>query len=143
MKIKLVNTAAGLFPAMDEDYEKKIKLKLNEVYEVEIRQVRNYEFHKKYFSLINTAWEYLNETQQQVFGNNKDKFRKSVEITAGHFEPVYSIEKKSYEHHAKSISFSKMDEFEFRELYNSVRHVLFNHVLSVSAEEFERNLINY
>ena len=53
MDIYLLNTASGLKPCMDEDYEQKKKLKIGKVYKAKITLARNYEFHKKYFALIN------------------------------------------------------------------------------------------
>ena len=49
MKIYLLNTASGLRPMDDNDYEAKQKLKIGEVYKAEIKKVRNYNFHKKIF----------------------------------------------------------------------------------------------
>lgn len=58
MKIKLLNTSVGLKPLFDEDFEEKKKLKIGEVYEATIKRPRNLSFHRKYFGLINLAWEY-------------------------------------------------------------------------------------
>ena len=48
MKLLLLNTASGLKPMYDEDYEEK-KLKIGEVYQATIKTVRNYELHKNNF----------------------------------------------------------------------------------------------
>ena len=77
MKIDLVCTANGFIVASDEDYDKKRKLKIGKVYSVDIKQHRNYELHKKYFALINCAWEYLSEGKQNHFGN-VDNFRRRI-----------------------------------------------------------------
>jgi hypothetical protein len=58
---------SGLVPINDVSYDEKKKLKIGQVYEVIIKLVRNYEFHKKYFALINCAWEYLPEHKQEFF----------------------------------------------------------------------------
>ena len=63
MKIKLLNTSVGLKPLYDEDFEEKKKLKIGEVYEATIKRPRNLSFHRKYFGLINLAWEYQNEIE--------------------------------------------------------------------------------
>jgi hypothetical protein len=59
MKLFLQNTTHGLIPCYDADYDEKKKLKAGKVYKVEIKLARNYDFHKKYFALINCAWEYI------------------------------------------------------------------------------------
>lgn len=141
MKIKVQNTVSGLVPLTDNDYDNKKKLKLGEVYEVSIKQVRNYRFHRKYFALINLSWEYMNEKQQAFFRNNKDVFRKSIELTAGFCEPVWNNNLKQMVEVPISISFDSMDELEFRDLYDRVKDVLFETALkSISVEEFEKNL---
>ena len=61
MKINLLNTAHGLVPMYDEDFNEKKKLAVGQVYVAEIRVPRNYQFLKKAFALMNTAWALLPE----------------------------------------------------------------------------------
>lgn len=144
MDIYLMNTASGLIPCTDEDYEKKRKLKIGRVYKTKMTLARNYEFHKKYFALINCAWEYQNERTVEFFHHNPDAFRKTVEISAGHYELVYSIARREWVEQAKSIAFDKMDEAEFQDLYERVKDVLFSTFLRhVKEEEFMSNLANF
>ncbi len=134
----------GLVPMFDEDYEQKQKLKFGEVYTCEIKKARNYKFHKLYFALISLAWEYQNEKTQTFFKNDINNFRKAVEISAGHCDTVYNIKLKCLTDIPKSIAFDKMDEFEFRDLYDRVKDVIFLVFLkNITQEEFERNLINF
>lgn len=144
MDIFLLNTTSGLKPCYDEDYEEKKKLKIGQIYRAKITLVRNYKFHKKYFALINCAWAYQNEKTVEHFKHNVDCFRKTVEIAAGYCDTVYNISLKSWVDTPKSIAFDKMDEFEFRNLYDNVKRVLFTVFLrNISEEEFTRNLINF
>ncbi|GHT56798.1 hypothetical protein AGMMS49982_23820 [Bacteroidia bacterium] len=62
------NTAHGLIPCYDADYDEKKELKIGETFKAKITLARNYEFHKKYFALINCAWEYQNEAVQNPGG---------------------------------------------------------------------------
>ena len=144
MKIKLLNTSVGLKPLFDEDFEEKKKLKIGEVYEATIKRPRNLSFHRKYFSLINLAWEYQNERAVEHFKHSIELFRKKVEMAAGWCEPIYSIARKEWIEVPKSIAFDKMDEDEFQNLYERVKDVLFKYFLkNISVEEFEKNLINF
>lgn len=141
MKINLVVTEDGFVCATDKDEEEKKTLKRGTVVECTIKEYRNYKFHKKYFSLINCAWEYLNEEQQQFFYNSKDSFRKTVEISAGHCEPVYNRTRNEWIDMPKSVAFDKMTEAEFSQLYERVKDVLYSLFLtSVNREEFENEL---
>lgn len=144
MKLKLLNTVQGLKPLYDEDFDEKKKLKIGEVYTAEVKKARNIQFHRKYFALINCAWEYQNEKVVNHFNNSVDAFRKTVEIAAGWYEPIYLISKKEWSQAPKSIAFDKMDEAEFTELYDNVKRVLFQTFLRhIDEEEFMKNLINF
>ena len=128
----------------DEDYETKQRLKPNEVYRVDVVKARNIDFHRKYFALINIGWEYLNEDQVRFFKNNKEGFRKCVQIAAGYYNLTYSIKRREWVEESMSISFEKMDEFEFKDLYNKVRDVIFSLIEgNVSEEEFLYNLADF
>ena len=144
MKMLLYNTPVGLKPLYDEDYDEKKKLKIGETYEATIKRARNVRFHKKYFSLIHTAWEYQNERVVEHFKGSEEVFRKTVEVAAGWCEPVYSIARREWVEVPKSIAFDKMDESEFEELYERVKDVLFKYFLKhVTPEEFVGNLMDY
>ena len=146
LKLHCVNTPAGLVPCDDDSYNDKQKLRLGHIYEVQVKTKRNYQFHKKYFALINMAWEYLPEPLT-MFYLNKHNFRKDLELCAGSYERVYSIERDEWIEQHKSISFDKMSEEEFSELYERVKDVLFKvHLKNLSEydkKEFTNNLNNF
>lgn len=144
MELNLLNTAGGLVPCDDNDYEEKRKLKVGQIYKATIKLNRNYRLHRKYFALINCAWAYQNERQTAFFKGSVEIFRKTMEMAAGHCERVYSIEHKEWRDIPKSIAFDKMDEAEFRDLYERVKDVLFATALrGVSEEEFLNALTNF
>lgn len=144
MELNLLNTAGGLVPCDDNDYEEKRKLKVGQIYKATIKLNRNYRLHRKYFALINCAWAYQNERQTAFFKGSVEIFRKTMEMAAGHCERVYSIEHKEWRDVPKSIAFDKMDEAEFRGLYERVKDVLFATALrGVSEEEFINALTNF
>jgi hypothetical protein len=143
MKLLVVNTPRGLVPMGDDDYDEKKKLKLGETYSVEVKVVRNLDFHRKYFALISYAWEFLNEQETAAF-RTKDGFRKSVEIAAGHYEPQYDLTTRSYIHAPKSISFGKMDNAAFSDLYRRVKDVIFSIIGDrVNEDEFEHLILDF
>lgn len=144
MKIMLLNTMQGLKPLYDEDFEEKKKLKIGEIYEAEIKKTRNLAFHRKYFALINCAWQFTNENVTNHFKNNIDLFRKTVEMAAGFSTPIYSIDRKEWIEIPMSISFKSMTQDEFSNLYERVKDVLYKYFLKhVTIEEFEQNLMNF
>ncbi len=144
MRLFVKNTPLGLIPMYDDDYEAKKRLKFDEVYRVDIVKARNIDFHRKYFALINIGWEYLNEEQTRFFKNDREGFRKCVQIAAGYYTLTYSIKRKEWVEESVSISFEKMDELEFQDLYNKVRDVIFSLIEgNVSEEEFLYNLADF
>lgn len=108
MKLFLLNTSRGLIPYDDNDSEEKRKLKIGTVYKAEIKQARNLEFHKKYFALINCAYHFLSDKQQEFYGT-VEQFRKKVECASGHCELGYDLSGREIIF-PKSIAFDKMDE---------------------------------
>ena len=143
MKMHLLNTAYGLKPCSDIDYDQKKRLKIGEVYEAEVREVRNYQFLRKYFALIRCAYAFLTPSQQE-FIKSPEGLRKTVQIAAGYCEVYYSIKRKEWVEESKSIAFDKMTESEFSELYESVKLVLFSTFLKdVDEQAFMRELVNF
>lgn len=143
MKLLVVNTPRGLVPLGDDDYEEKKKLKLGQTYSVEIKVARNVDFHRKYFALISYAWEFLNEQETERF-RTKENFRKYVEVASGHCEVIFHPRLQEYVEIPKSISFGKMDNAEFSDLYKRVKDVIFSIIGNrVSQDQFERLLLDF
>ena len=139
----VVNTPRGLVPFGDDDYEEKKKLKVGQTYSMEVKVVRNVDFHRKYFAMISYAWEYLNEVEVERF-KTKDNFRKYLEITAGHCDVIFHPRLQEFVEIPKSISFSSMDNASFSDLYGRVKDVIFSIIGSrVSEAEFEHLLMDY
>lgn len=143
MKLLVVNTPRGLVPLGDDDYEEKKKLKLGQTYSVEVKVARNVDFHRKYFALISYAWEFLNEQETERF-RTKENFRKYVEVAAGHCDVIFHPRLQEYVEIPKSISFGKMDNAEFSDLYKRVKDVIFSIIGNrVSQDQFERLLLDF
>ena len=143
MKLLVVNTPRGLVPLGDDDYEEKRKLKLGQTYSVEVKVVRNVDFHRKYFALIAYAWEFLNEQETERF-KDKENFRKYIEIAAGHCDVIFHPRLQEFVEIPKSIAFAKMDNTAFSDLYGRVKDVIFSIIGDrVTQEGFERLLIDF
>lgn len=144
MDMFLTNTINGLVPIDEESADKKSRLKLGKTYRAKVNESRKYEFHKKYMALIKCAWEFQHEKVTNFFKDDMHKFRKYLEITAGHSEMIFHPRLKDWVEIPKSISFDEMSQVDFEDLYNKVYVVLFKSFLSqISQEEFENNLKNF
>ena len=107
MEILLLNTPEGLKPCYDRDYDEKKKLVLGKMYKAKITEPRNVGFNNKYFKMIDLAWEYQNEKVCEHFKNDVKRFRKTVEIAAGHCDTVFNLKTKEWVDIPKSISFEE------------------------------------
>lgn len=143
MRLVVINTPRGLIPMGDDDYDEKKKLKIGQTYSVEVKVMRNVDFHRKYFALIAYAWEFLNEKELDTF-KTKDNFRKYLEISAGHCDVIFHPRLQEFVEIPKSISFGSMDNTEFSELYRKIRDVIFSIIGGrVTEAEFERLLLDF
>lgn len=143
MRLMVINTPRGFVPYGNEDYEEKKKLKDGTAYSVEIKVARNLDFHRKYFAMISYAWDFLNEAETATF-RTKENFRKYLEISAGHCEVIYHPRLQEFVEIPMSISFAKMDNAEFDDLYRRVRDVVFSLIGGrVTESEFERLVLDF
>lgn len=137
MELNLTRKLGGLYPCDNEDYEKLRKLPMDKAIKVTANVHRNYQFHKKFFKLIHTAWEMCGEDMQTKF-TNVDNFRKSVLILSGIVDNVYNPRTGEFLQQARSLKFENMDNIEFTEVYENVRETLFDLFFSEQCgkEEF-------
>lgn len=145
MKLMLQNTAVGLVPLYESDFEEKRKLKVGQVYQAEIKVARNSRFHRKFWAMLNTAWALLPEKTQNGF-RSFDGFRAYLLVAAGFFDTYYSPRLKEFVEVPKSISFAQMDEPEFNECYERVKDVIWAVLkprVQITEEVFEKYLQNF
>ena len=73
----------GLFPADDKTSEKFSRMKNGVPAEVKYTQPRNVQFHRKYFKLLSTAFEYWQPPEQTDFSERGDTFLANAGETLG------------------------------------------------------------
>ena len=128
----LQKTVDALRPMTAADADALSKIKTGEVVLVEFRKPRNIDFHRKYFSLLNFAFEHW-EPEEMKFkgrevGKNLDVFRGWVTAQAGYYDLAITPDGK-VKASPMSISFAKMDESEFESLYSKTIDVILKCVL--------------
>lgn len=135
MQIYLKNTASGLIPVYDSDFDEKKKLKIGKTYRADIVQPRNYEFHKKFFALLKLGCENSKNIEAPL-----EVYREYITMKSGHFD-AYNTPKGIFRK-VKSISFANMKEDEFQKVYNDVLNQI---IIDTQAtkEDIENNLINF
>lgn len=96
----------------DKDTQKYIlNRKVSDIISAEIKQARNYENHKRFFSFIDTTFD-----MQEHF-TSKEHYRKWLIMKCGWYDTIVAPNGNTIFTH-KSISFESMDEIEFRELFS-------------------------
>jgi len=143
MKLTCINTAHGLVPMDEESYDEKKRLVIGQAYECDVKIVRNYQFLKKAFSLVNAAWSLMTERQQAGW-RSKDGFRAYLTVASGFYQVYFNPRLQQFVEQPKSWSFDKMDEAEFSELYERMKDTVYA-VLGdrVSEDVFEGVLANF
>jgi hypothetical protein len=129
MKFLAKRINAVLVPAFDSDLTLLKKLSNNEVYEVEIKLKRNYEFHKKFFALLNIGFD---NTKTGI--EDFDMYRYYMTMKAGYYIEVKTPGGVMYI--PQSIQFNKMDNSIFEKLYNAVLQQI---ILDTGAEPEDIN----
>lgn len=128
MEVYLTKTLAGnLIACNDSDREVLDKFKKGDVLKVDIKKPRNVQFHRKYFALLNIAFNNLPEHLIEYYPNF-EVFRTILQLKAGYYTPVLT-QKGTTIYLPKSISFASMDSLEFDELFNSVVDIIIDSIL--------------
>lgn len=124
MKVQITKLAGGvLAPLDDKQAEVLQKLKTGEQYEIEIKQQRNPQFHRKVFAFFNfcfqhwsaehTEWQFQDEAAQF------DTFRKNLTVVAGYFTKTYTLD-GGVRIEPKSLAYANMDQSEFEQVYSAL-----------------------
>lgn len=139
MDIVLTKLPNGtLAPATEEDAEKLKKVKAGRGVTVKLTQIRNYEFHKKWFALAKFAFDMWVDTvgPQECRGQqvqpNFQRFRKDLTILAGYYDVVFNV-RSEMRLEAKSISFGSMTQDEFEGLFSATIQAILTRVLANSG----------
>jgi len=145
-EILLSKTAGGtLAPADQQAVDYVSKLKLGQPVKATIVRPRNIQFHKKYFALLQVAFDAWEPPAKQYKGEvvqkNFKQFRRDIVILSGHYETAYTL-KGEVRLTPKSISFANMDEDEFEALYSATINVVLSRILTNYTREDLDNVVD-
>jgi hypothetical protein len=134
-EIHFIKMAGGMLrPADQSDADAMEKVQNGSLVSGEFKQPRNAKFHRKFFAMLNFAYEYWTPEPIKLDNmtvepeKNFERFRKDVLILAGYRHAVVNI-KNEVRFEADSISFAKMDDIEFQSVYAAVFSVCWKQVL--------------
>jgi hypothetical protein len=138
MKLYLKKTQIGLVAPDEIGAESLEKYRNGTLLLCEIAAPRNPKFHDKFFALLRLGFSYWKpgevDAKHGVPEKNFEQFRKDVIILAGFYESVIRLD-GSVRIEPKSISFAKMSEDDFRDVYNKVLNVLLQKIFIGYTDE--------
>jgi len=153
VKANFVKTREGyLIPVSEEDKELLDKIGAGEIVQLTYSRMRNYRFHKKWFALVNLAYDYwepipLPDDPEKKWmrditpERNFERFRKDITIRAGYYNAFYRID-GTVRIEAKSISWASMNEDEFEKLYSATIDVVLGQFYINYTEEMLDSLVD-
>lgn len=135
-ELTVIKRGDGCFYPVDQaSQDEARKFKIGQHVTFKATRQRNPQFHRKFFALLNFAFDYweMPELDDPKFAGiepekNFDRFRKDLIILAGFYDATYRID-GSVRFEAKSISFGSMSEDEFEKLYDGVFSVILKRIL--------------
>lgn len=144
--IWLIKTPTGaLVPADSQSAEYLKKQKVGQGFKASVTRARNIKFHRKFFALLNYAfdkWEPVEKTYKgKPVEKNFSQFRADITILAGYYETAIRMD-GTVRVTPKSIAFHNMDEDEFSELYSAVIDVLLQRIFIDQTREDIENVVN-
>ena len=110
------------------------KAEVGELFTLSVKFKRNAKFHRKFFALLNFAFEHWEPSRKyktyrgKPVAKNFERFRSDIIIMAGFYEQTFGLDGRMRVQ-AQSIAFDKMDDAEFEALYNAVADAILQHVL--------------
>lgn len=133
MKAQLQRTSYDLnfIPYDSLSAEALNKIRAGEVVECSFKKMRNPQFHRKFFALINLVFE-----RQKKYEVLED-FLTEIKLKIGHYREHVTT-KGVLIYVPKSISFNKCDEIEFRKIYSKTIDVCLAHFITGTPEEIEQ-----
>ncbi|WP_140919049.1 DUF1367 family protein [Limnobaculum xujianqingii] len=143
MQIEMVKGAGGVFVPVDDMTAGKLtKFKNGEVYPVEVKLVRNPQFHRKVFAFFQFCFkhwsgekadlEFMDESAQF------NTFRKNLTVLAGYKDITYTIDGRMRVE-AKSLAYGNMEQPEFEECYSALINAAIKHIFGNTKDQ---NVIN-
>lgn len=140
MKVNFIKQHGGvLIPANESEVERMKRFKTGGAYEVEIKQIRNYDFHRKVFAFLNFCFDhYVSRLDCSVHERQFEVFRDELTVNAGYYDEFWTL-KGTLRIEAKSISYASMSQEEFEQYYNSLINAAIKLVFNNTKDQ---NIIN-
>jgi len=131
---QIIKPELRLMAVNSSDLDEIVRLRQNTDYKFEVTHPRNYQFHKKFFALINLG--FANQDKVKDF----TEYRTIKTMQAGFFKMIITEKGKVFI--PESISFSSMDELDFAKVYKTVLDIICSET-KLTGSEIENELISF
>jgi len=145
MKINVMKMHSGiLVPADDDGVDRMKRFKNNQAYTVDIKEFRNWEFHKKVFKFLRFCFAHWVSEHSEIQDEEKQfqVFRDNMTVLAGYYDTYYKINGETRVE-ARSISFDSMDQEEFEKYYSALINVALKHIFKTTDENTFNQLMSF
>ena len=139
VKLQFLKMGGALVPFGPDAEAWLAKTKMGQLIEIDVNRPRNWQFLKKFFALINYAFAQWDVPE---YGKDFDTFRSDIIILTGSCKKVFGPDGEM-KVVAKSISFAKMNEVEFGELYSRTIDVLLANILPTHTTEDVNRILSF
>lgn len=136
----IIKKADGSYwPAYPEDEESLKRVKAGDAIKVKWSKPRNYRNHKRFFAMLKCVVQNLPDSYPDKY-QNIEYLRFEVLVGIGHIEVRESLGGKIYAI-PKSMSFEKMDEEKFNQIYSLASNYVLKHFLKgLDEQTFSENI---
>jgi len=144
LKIECIKLAGGMFhPFNDMEQEKTVRFKTGELYTVEVKHTRNYEYHKRVFAFLNFCFEHWQCDREFLDVHAQfNRFRNQLTVLAGYRVELYNIN-GDLRLEAQSISYSSMDQAKFEQFYNALVNAALKYIFCTTDEDTHNKLLSF
>lgn len=133
-EIALTRTLSGLAPADDHAREVLRRWQVGEQLKADVRKPRAHRSLRRYWALVNLV--YQNSEQFK----SREAVHAYLKIRAGHCTPIVSKSTGEVFLVPDSISYDRLDETEFREVWERVVQVVADEILGTGVPEIEAEI---
>ena len=135
MVIEFIKTTNGVKPICENGINSINKIKIGTTFYVTYKPKRNYENHKRFFSMLKLVFD------NQSFYKDMDNILEIIKFRSGYFDTI--ITHKGAKHYkTKSISFDTMDEEQFKMFFSKAIDVALE-LIDIRQEELEDMILRY
>lgn len=116
----------GLHPVDEAGIEALRSIPENGYVTIKFWVPRNIRLHRLFFAMIKLVWAHQPEPRQYA---TEQGLREALLIAAGHCHEIINLEHGTVHIIPNSMAFGAMDQVEFRQLFEAVKHIILEKIL--------------